>query len=198
LNIPKPAEGSLFAVLARSPFWVSLLIAGALFAIARNFLPPLLAAATTLPFVGIAAYAGWRQFRTPSHARVAESLEALRDMPWAEFSAVIAGAFRRQGYSVGELEGGVVNYELHRNGYKTLVCCKRWKIAQTGIAPLRELSEAMAVREARDCIYVATGDFTDTAKQFAREKSVRLLHGAELVTTVGRLARKKVPAAERP
>jgi restriction system protein len=191
LNFPKPSEGSLFAVLMRSPFWVSLLIAGALFAIARNFLPNLLAAAATLPFLGLAAFAGWRQIKTPSPTRVTEALDALRAMTWGQFSAVIAETFRREGYAVGEVETGVANYELHKNGYKSLLSCKRWKVAQTGIAPLRELFEAMQAREARDCIYVATGDFTETAREFAREKGMRLLHGTELAILVGRVVRKR-------
>lgn len=191
MNIPKPASGSLFAILARSPFWVSLLIAGALFAVARNFLPDLLAASTTLPFLGIAAFAGWRQFKAPSPTRVTETLDRLRAMPWEQFAAVIAETFRREGYEVGAVESGVVNYELHKNGYTSLLSCKRWKIAQTGVVPLRELFEAMQAREARDCIYVATGNFTGTAQAFAREKGLRLLHGAELATLVGRVVREK-------
>jgi restriction system protein len=191
LNIPKPAEGSLFAILARLPFWVSLLIAGALFAVARNFLPNLLALATTLPFLGIAAFAGWRQFKTPSPTRITETMDGLRKMTWGQFAVVIAEAFRREGYEVGGLEGGVVNYELHKKGYKSLLSCKRWKVAQTGIVPLRELFEAMQAREARDCIYVATGDFTESARAFALQTGMRLLNGAELAILVGRIVPEK-------
>ena len=197
MHFPKPAKGSLFALLARSPFWVSLLIAGALFAVARNFLPDLLALSTTLPFLGIAAFAGWRQFKTPSPTRVSETLDSLRGMTWGQFSAVLAETFRREGYEVGELEAGAVNYELHKNGYKSLLSCKRWKVAQTGIAPLRELFEATQAREARECIYVAAGDFTGPARAFALEKRIRLLNGAELAAMAGPVVRDKKPAAAR-
>jgi restriction system protein len=189
LKFPEPAKGSLFAILARAPFWVSLLIAGALFAIARNFLPNLLAAATTLPFLGIAAVAGWRQFKTPSPTHVNATLDGLREMTWGQFSTVIGETFRHEGYEVGGLEEGVVNYELRKNGYTSLLSCKRWKVAQTGIAPLRELVAAMPAREARDCIYVATGAFTETARAFALEKGIRLLNGTELATLVGQALR---------
>lgn len=198
MKFPEPSKGSLFAFLIRSPFWVSLLIAGALFGIARNFLPDLLAAATTLPFLGIAAIAGWRQFKTPSQTHVATTLDGLREMPWGQFSVVVAEAFRRDGYEVEALEEGIVNYVLRKNGYQSLVSCKRWKVAQTGIGPLRELFEAMHSREARDCIYIATGDFTQTAKAFALEKGIRLLSGAELSTLVGPVVRgKTAKAADR-
>ena len=197
MQFPTPAKGSLFAILVSSPFWVSLLAAGALFAVVRNFLPNLLAAAATLPFLGTAAYAGWRQFKTPSPARVNETLESLREMTWAQFSAVIADSFRREGYEVGALENGVANYELHKNGYKSLLSCKRWKVAQTGLGPLRELFEATRSREARDCIYVTTGEFTETARAFALEKGIRLLHGTELAELVGRVVREKKPEIAR-
>ena len=187
MNFPKPAKGSLFALLVNAPFWVSLLIAGALFAVAHNFLPAVLALATTLPFLGTACFAGWRQYRTPSPARVSETMEALRAMPWEQFAQLMADAFRREGYTVGVLESGIVSYELGKSGYNTVASCKRWKVAQTGIGPLRELADAGHAREARSCIYVAAGDFTETAQAFAREKSIRLLHGAELATLVGRL-----------
>ena len=191
MNIPKPAEGSLFALLMRAPFWVSLLLAAGIFAVARNFLPDLLAAATTLPTLGIAAMSGWQQFKTPSASRVTETLDSLRQMSWGQFSAVIAEAFRRDGYQVGKPEAGIISYELHKNGYKTLVSCKRWKVDQTGIGPLRELAEAALAREARSCVYVATGEFTETARAFAREKGMQLLNGAELVTKVGGVLRGK-------
>ena len=198
MNIPKPAQGSLFAILLRAPFWVSLLLAGALFAVARNFLPDMLAAATTLPTLGIAAMSGWRQFKTPSASRVNETIDALRQMPWTQFSGVIAEAFRHEGYQVGKPEAGVVSYEMHKSGYKTLLSCKRWKVEQTGFGPLRELFEAGQAREARDCAYVATGEFTETARAFAREKGMRLLHGAELATMVGAIVRaKKAASAQR-
>ena len=59
-------KNSLFAILSRSPWWVSFLIAAGLFMAIRQFLPDYAAAFSTLPFLGIAAYAGWRQLRAPS------------------------------------------------------------------------------------------------------------------------------------
>src|SRR6185295_13021744 len=111
----QPREGSLFAILARSPWWVSLLIAGALFAMARQFLPDLLAAATTLPFVGIAGYAAWLQLRTPSARRVSETMDVLRQMPWPQFSALITASFQREGYEVAPSKSGAADFELRKS-----------------------------------------------------------------------------------
>ena len=180
MKLPSPSPNSLFAILIRSPFWVSLAIAVATYAIAQHWLPPLFAAATTVPWLATMGFAIHRQIRTPSAKRVAKTLETLAAMQWPQFSAVISDVFRGEGYTVGEPHMGPVTFALERNGYTTLAGCRRWKVGQTGIPPLRELADAAAARNARDCIYVTTGTFTDNAVAFAREKKIRLLHGAEL------------------
>ena len=180
MKLPTPAPNSLFAILVRAPFWVSLLLAIGTYVVAQRFVPPLYAIATTLPWLGTAAFAGWRQFKTPSASRVATTLEQLGAMSWPQFSAVMSEIFRGEGYSVSVKEDGVVSLVLDRTGYTTLVGCRRWKVKETGIVPLRELADAAAVRGARDCIYVTTGTFTDTAQAFARQQKVRLLQGVEL------------------
>ena len=50
-------ENSLFAILLRSPWWVSFLIAGGLFAGLRLVVAPLYASFFALPFAVIGAYA---------------------------------------------------------------------------------------------------------------------------------------------
>ena len=180
MKLPTPAPNSLFAILVRSPFWVSLLLAIGTYFVAQHFVPPVFAVATTLPWLGTAAFAGWRQFKTPSPSRVAKTLEQLGAMSWSQFSAVMSEIFRGEGYSVSAKEDGVVSLVLEKTGYTTLAACRRWKVNETGIVPVRELAEAAAARGARDCVYVTTGIFTDTAQAFARQKKVRLLQGVEL------------------
>ncbi len=182
------AKDTLFSILSRSPWWVSILAGAVLAAIAYQFFPPV-APFVALPFLVIAAYAGWRQLRTPGAASAADMLGRLRAMPWENFSAMIHEAFRRDGYSVTEIAGGAADLELRKNGRVSVVSCKRWKAAQTGVGPLRELFDAMRAREAQECIYVAAGDFTANARAFATEKSIRLLHDAALAALVARVER---------
>jgi restriction system protein len=184
----QPREGSLFAILSRSPWWVSLLIAGALFALARQFLPDVLAAATTLPFIALAGYAGWLQSREPSSKRVTETLEKLRAMRWPEFSKLIGDSFRRDGYEVVPSRHAAADLELRKSGYVTLLSGKRWKVAQCGIAPLRELADAVSATDARDGCFVTAGSVSDGAVEFASGKRIRILAGAALVKQIGRLA----------
>jgi restriction system protein len=173
-------RNSLFAVLLRSPWWISLVVAAGLVALLRLVLPDLYAFFAAAPFMVIAAYAAWQQLRAPSAAKVTRSLEALRTKPWDEFAAGLESAFQRDGYSVKRLDGRDGDFELERAGRVSLVSCKRWKVARTGIEPLRELHAARRRREAHECIYVAAGDVTEGAIAFSAQNGIRLLRGAEL------------------
>ena len=185
-NMAIMAKRSLFAILSRSPWWLSVLIAAAVFMVVRQFMPDYAALASTLPFLGIAGYAGWRQSRLLSPERAAEALAAMRAMSWQEFATVMETAFRSEGYAVVVLTSGAADFELSRSGRVALACCKRWKVAQTGIEPLRELWLAKEAAGAQECIYVAAGDLSQNARQFAAQKEIRLLCDPELAQLLAR------------
>lgn len=183
----KVHENSLFALLLRSPWWVSVLVTAAVVAGSRLLLPTLYAIAAALPFAVIAAYAGWKQLLAPSAGSIAKVLERVRAMPWEEFSGAIEEAFRREGYAVTRLAGAQADFELAKGGRTTLVACKRWKATRTGVEPLRELEAARRAREARECSYVCAGELSDQARQFAAQKAIRLVEGAELARLLARV-----------
>lgn len=183
------AKETLFSILLRAPWWMSVLAALPLFGAVQLFLPPIAALFATFPFLGIAAFAAWRQLRAPGEANVAEILGKLRDMPWEDFSVVIAEALTRDGYAVTATGGGAADYSARKDGRLALVSCKRWKVAQTGVGPLRDLLAAKQSADARDCIYVSAGGFTDNAREFARKNAIRLLNDAELAQLVARVTR---------
>ena len=139
-----------------------------------------------LPFFVIAVYTAWHQFRAPSAERIGQSIAALQAMPWAEFSAAVEEGFRRDGYGVSRVNAAGADLEATKGGRVTLVACKRWKVARTGIEPLRELESARAARDAHEAAYIATGEFTDSARSFAAERKMRLVSGADLA----RIARR--------
>lgn len=189
------AENSVFAVLLRSPWWVSIAVAGGVYVLAKflldkfSTLPGIYALFVPLPFVIIGAYAGWQQLRAPSGARVATMLEALRAMQWEEFSGGIEEAYKRAGYAVTRLPGAQGDFELERAGRRSLLACKRWKATRTGVEPLRELHAAAQARDAHECLYVSAGELTDNARAFAAQKGIRLVHGAELAKLLPRAGR---------
>jgi restriction system protein len=183
----KMHENSMFAVLLRSPWWISFIVAGITIALSRLVVVKfdfheLYSVFIGLPFLVIGAVAAWRQLRTPSAERVAATLETLRGLSWEEFSAALEEAFRRDGYSVSRVNIAGADLELTKAGRVSLVGGRRWKVARAGVEPLRELDAAREAREAHECIYVAAGDITDNARAFAAEKRIRLLHDAELAS----------------
>jgi restriction system protein len=183
-------ENSLFAVLLRSPWWISIAIAAGIAVVASFFLPVAYAVIAGLPFLVIGAIAGWRQLRAPSPARIGRTLEAVRAMSWGDFAGVMEDAFRRDGYTVSRLNGAAADFEMTKGGRTALAACKRWKVARTGVEPLRDLDAARRERDAQECIYVAVGEISDTAQAFALEKKIRIMRVAELAKLLPRLGRR--------
>ncbi len=191
----KMAEKSLFAVLLRSPWWVSTLVAIGVFGAARLLLPAAytaFAAFAALPFAVIACVAGWKQLRAPSGARIEAGLERLRAMPWEAFAAALEEGFRREGYAVTRMGGamggtaaGAADFALEKSGRLALAAAKRWKASRTGIEPLRDLYTAGAAREAGECLYLCAGEITANARAYAAQNNIRLLEGLELAKLAG-------------
>ena len=136
------AKRSLFSILSEQPWWVSLLVAMALFAVAQLVFPPV-APFIGAPFIALAVYVGWKQLRNISPATVEDRLTALRAMPWDDFGRIVSETYRRQGYTVEESGGGAFDFRLRKDNRITLVQCRRWKVKQIGVKPLQELHETM-------------------------------------------------------
>lgn len=158
-----------------------MLAAAALFGIIYQFLP-IYAPFVALPFVGVGAFAGWRQFRGRTPADTPERLAALREMSWEQFAPIISEAYRRQGYVVEAAKDGAYDFTLrNKNGQITLLQCRRWKVNQIGIGPVRELLTAMSRNEAFNCVCITSGGFSANAREFAVGRPVSLVSGAALL-----------------
>jgi restriction system protein len=171
-------ENSLFAVLLRSPWWISIAIAAGLGLAARLVIPDLYALFVGLPFLVIGASPGGSSSarRAPARRRTLE-----------RFGRCSGGISRRDRGRLparrlrGEpAERRGADFEMTKAGRVSLVSCKRWKVARTGIEPLRELDAERRAREAHECVYVAAGEVTDNARAFAVQKNIRLAQGAAL------------------
>jgi restriction system protein len=181
----KLRKDSLFAVLMRARWWVSVLVALGVFALARLILPAGFALFATLPFIVIAVVVAWKEMRQPRGARLDAALERMRAMSWEEFAAGVEDGFRRQGYAVSRAQG-IADFELEKDGRVSLVCARRWKAARTGVEPMKELAGAAEKRGAGDCVYVVAGEVSDQARRLAEEKRVTLMEGAGLYSLVKR------------
>jgi len=173
-------DNTLFAILLRSRWWVSLLVAFIAFALVRLFLDDMVAIFAALPFLVIAAMSAWKQRRMPRGAKLEAAIARLRAMSWEEFASTLEEAYKREGFSVKRMQGGA-DFELVKEGRVLLVAAKRWKATRTGIEPLKELLAASEARGAADRLYVTAGELSDNAKKFADQSKIRLASTRDVV-----------------
>jgi restriction system protein len=192
----KLAPNSLFAILLRSPWWVSVAIALVLSLLGAALLPENLRAVgalTGLPFAFIGALAARRQWRLPSAARVAETQQALSTMAWPAFAALLEQAFQRDGYTVQRSKADAVDFELTRQGRRMLVSARRWKTARTGQEVLRALQAAREAADVADALYIGLGELSDNARPFAAQHRIAIWQAAELAQAL-----RGLPLGDKP
>ena len=179
----KMAKNSIFAVLLRSPWWMSagvavLLSAGGFAALPLEYAAMGVFAA--VPFAVIAIMAAYKQLRAPSETRVQAVAEATAVMSWADFANTVEAGFKRDGCEVERLQTPGADFALSKDGHVAIVSAKRWKAARVGVEPLRELQAAREKRGAREAIYIALGDVSDNAWKYAKAQGVSLMTAPEL------------------
>ena len=187
------AENSLFAILMRSSWWISAGIAAAMAGVALALLPEqfkIIGALSGAPFLVIAAMAGGKQLRKPSSARIDKTREAVRAMAWIDFASALEAGYRRDGYEVTRVSEPAADFEIRKDWRTALVSGKRWKVARTGVEPLRDLKAAKDLREAHDCVYITIGEISDNARKFALENKIMMVGGAELARLLPRVGRR--------
>ncbi|HYF18564.1 MAG TPA: restriction endonuclease [Ramlibacter sp.] len=182
------APNSLFAVLLRSPFWISFLVALAFIGAAQGLLPReyrLVGSMGALPFVVIGCIALWRQLRAPSAQERQQLLDGASRMSWPQFEAALREGFARQGWQVRPGSGGA-DLELERQGKVTLVSARRWKAARHGEEALQPLQAAMDRQEVPRGVYVALGELSPQAQRVAKARQIEVLQADALVLLLRR------------
>ena len=178
------APNSGFAILLRSPWWMSFAIAVAIAAACFALLPAHLApfaAVGAVPIAVIGCIAAWRQWNAPSAARVQSALESAAAMPWRDFAALLTRAWQAEGYAVQALDGRNADLRLEKGGRVTLAAARRWKAATHGAEPLRALQAEVERQGAHAGVYVALqGTVSDSARAFAKDSGLVLLEGGTL------------------
>jgi restriction system protein len=183
----KLRENSVFAILLRSPWWISAVVAIVFIAAAAAFMPPQYAPfgmMSATPFVVIAGMVLWRNRHAPNPKRIEAALAVAASQPWSAFAAALEKTFIAQGYAVTRLSGASgssgADLRLVKNEQTTLVSAKRYKAATHGTEPLRELSTAMEKNAAERGVYISLGEVTDQAASFAKERGIELVSGQRL------------------
>ena len=173
----KMAENSLFAILMRNPWWISLLIVVVFSLLCVAILPKnlvLFGIMGTFPFFVTGIVAFKRQWGKPSAAVVEAELTRLYTLSWRDFSAELEAKFVKQGFEVTRLNAGAADFKLEKNGHVTLVSAKRYKAATHGIEALQALVAQQEAQGADKVMYVCLSPVTAQAAKFAKEKGVVL------------------------
>jgi len=184
------AQETLFQLLLRQPWWVTLLVAFVLFWIAYAIFPPV-APFMALPFLALSVYIAYTQWRSGAFVDVEAGLATLRAMSWEVFSAAVSDAYRRAGFTVSPADGAGYDFKLEKDGRTTLLQCRRWKVNQVGAGPVRELADAVERADAYKGICLAAGEFSAPARKLAAGEPITLVSGPELVRLLRRSTRQK-------
>ncbi len=183
----KMAEKSLFAILLRSPWWISFCLV-AVFVLASKALLPsqyfVFGALGGFPFLVIGCVAAWRQSRAPSAQRVEEALGRAAAMSWRDFADALESGYKRDGFQVARLNAGAADFKLEKGGQVTLVSARRWKAANQGAEPLRDLVALKAAHNADHLSFVSLSAVTGNAMVFARQNSVSLIADTNLAALI--------------
>lgn len=178
----KMAPNSLFAILLRKPWWISLVIAIVFTSVCFALLPPDLApfaAVGALPFAAIALIALKRQWHQPSERQVEIVSASLARLGWEDFRAVLEKAFTREGYQVERLTGAA-DLRLRKGGRQVLVGARRWKANRHGEESLQALHGAMVSFDASTAMYLALGDLSPNALRFANAHGIAVIQAEGL------------------
>lgn len=203
---------SLADVLLVLPWWVSVVAATTVYAVLAVAAPHYLAGRQYLAGIGIVAknsaavFAGLflligllsfiRALFIKRKFNDLASIEQVRQLSWRQFESIVGEAFRRRGYMVMEnaVDGpdGGVDLVLRKDSAKFYVQCKQWKQTKVGVKPIRELKGVIAASDASGGFFVASGEYTNEARDFARKSEIELIDGPALAEMIA-LAREPGP-----
>lgn len=175
----KMSENSLFAVLLRAPWWISLVVMS-VFALAaaallpREYVP--FGVMGAFPFLVIGCITAWRQWHAPSPAALEQLLAHIASLPWRDFAQTVEKAAKAQGYAVERLNAQAADFSLRKGGKTSLLCCKRWKAASQGVEAVRELVAAVQLSpDASAGLYFSLTPVSGAAQQLAKAEGISLL-----------------------
>ena len=112
------APNSGFAILLRSPWWVSFAIAAAIVLVCGAQLPRDIAPFAAMGALPIAVIG-------PSAARVHGALQAAAAMPWKDFANTLERAWRTEGHEVQRLAGLHADLRITQGDRAVLVAARR-------------------------------------------------------------------------
>lgn len=128
------------------------------------------------------------------------SIELLRMIEWKRFEELCAAFYREIGLRSETIRCGAdggVDAKLFQGDSTepaAIVQCKAWNSRPVGVKPVRELLGVMTHQKVPKGIFIATGEFTKEAVEFAQANPLDLVSG---VAFMGMLKELSVDARQR-
>jgi len=121
------------------------------------------------------------------------TIELLGRLEWKRFEELVAAYSHELGYTARSADGpassrAVVLCKNGRTEPAMLLQCRRWDAVTVGVAPVRELSDAMTALHVGYGAYYTPGEFTAEAEEFARGKILDLVTGREFLHRLRQLS----------
>lgn len=191
--------------LATLPWWVSVVVSAIVYVAFSIILPSIISEnpnikgiavglALIAPYLAFlflipAPFSAWNAWRKRQLLDNQTGIRSIRALSWKQFEELVGEAYRRKGYRVVEnhtlgADGGV-DVRLEKDGFMHLVQCKHWKTQKVGVSTIREMFGLMTAEKAAGVIVITSGNFTQDAKEFARDKPIGLIDGEQLVALIG-------------
>lgn len=189
----KMRENSLFAILLRSSWLYSVVVAGVIMLFGQMLFRGEYAAygvVAAFPFLVIACISAYRQSQKPGKRALEQMDTWVRGARAREINAALTSGYRQLGYQVAPYKGKAAELRLEKDGYVRLVSCKRIKAATTPVEPIRALADAGESQEAVAIIFISLGDLSAEAATLAAEEGVDLMGREELAGLVKEAVRK--------
>lgn len=121
------------------------------------------------------------------------SLDLLQRIEWKRFEELCAAFYREVGLRSETIrcgaDGGVDAKLFHGDAKNAMaiVQCKAWNSRRVGVKPVRELLGVMTHQCVEKGIFIATGDFTKEAIEFAKTNPLDLISGVDFMTMIRQL-----------
>jgi len=174
----KMSENSLFAILLRSTWWYGVAIGLTLIAISLIIFGGkyvVLGLFSAVPFFVIAGIAAHRQSKQPSQKRVQEVYEQTRKMKASQIAEKIAANYVEARFDKDIFKGNAADTLLIRGNRTILLCAKRFKAGNIGVEPLKQLVTAGEKIEATEYLFVALGQISSAAMDYANQNNIELI-----------------------
>jgi restriction system protein len=197
---------NIFEMLVELPWWVSVIVAFIAYIGIKFIIPAIIGGSPFFNGIarGLSSWAKWVAlfflilgaisalfaWRRGELLRGQTSIRTIHNLSWRHLEELVGEAYRQVGYSVVENSGpgadGGVDLIAQKDGETILIQCKQWKARKIGVKTVREMFGLFNSERANEVHIITSGEFTDEAKDFARNKPIKLIDGPMLVQLVGR------------